>query len=90
MKTRERQPGNFEHLKPCPFCGEDGTRNDSGLKPEVVRIQTFGKGMEGAVEFGVECYRCGARTIDNQSIADAIDRWNIRAKLRKETKETSR
>ena len=65
-------------LKACPFCGEDGTRNDSGLKPELTRVETTAINSPHATEFGVQCGRCGARTIDCHVIETAVERWNAR------------
>ena len=55
----------MSELKPCPFCGGEAS---------------IAKGHDGELLPWVMCRECGAETYCFDSVAEAIEAWNRRAK----------
>jgi len=62
---------NETELMPCPFCGEDGTKDDDGLP-----LAYYSRCMKYRY---CECDNCGAMTRECDTRDDAIASWNTRA-----------
>jgi Lar family restriction alleviation protein len=65
-------PEDLRPSVPCPFCSS----------PQVIGVQAeLENGLSGP--FAIECSRCGASGPKSDSLAVAIERWNMRKVLQR-------
>lgn len=65
VRTRTRDTDNS--MLNCPFCGSDW----------IEIVKTLNKNKKN--KFYIRCMNCGARTRNQNTIADAVKLWNRRA-----------